>query len=51
MQQTFSNQPAAQQVASYATQAQQQPPTSVVPNPYSAQQQPQVFAIEHKYWQ
>jgi len=47
MQQTFSNQPAAQQVASYASQAQQQPPASVVPNPYSAQQQPQVFAIEH----
>jgi hypothetical protein len=44
MQQTFSNQPATQQVASYASQA-QQPPASVVPNPYSAQSQ--VFAIEH----
>jgi len=41
MQQTFSNQPAAQQVTSYASQAQQQPPTTVVPNPYSTQQQPQ----------
>jgi len=50
MQQTFSNQPAAQQVTNYASQAQQQPPTSVVPNPYSAQQQPQVFTIEHEYW-
>lgn len=41
MQQTYSSQPAAQQVATYASQAQQQPPASVVPNPYSTQQQPQ----------
>lgn len=47
MQQTYCNQPAAQQVATYASQAQQQPQASVVPNPYSTQQQSQVHVIEH----
>jgi hypothetical protein len=43
MQQAYSNQPATQQVATYASQAQQQPQPTVVPNPYTAQQQTQVY--------
>jgi len=50
LQQTYSNQPAAQQVANYASQAQQPPQASVVPNPYTTHQQPQVHVIEHNYW-
>jgi hypothetical protein len=48
MQQTY-NQPATQQVSTYASQT-QQPQTSAVPNPYSTQKQPQVHVIKHYYW-